>query len=665
MFFQEDQIDISCFEGKLREVVGENMERILLQAQLSNSNRISPAHMLLTCLRDGDNNNSYTSRFFGKFKVESLKLGNILLKEVSHDDGIPVSFTGRKSEFTDDSLKIFEYLEAKVQDYKLKEVDERLFLDGILHHVDGSVCKVLDYADMKLDVLIRSLQDDIDRTYNKKEPRIIFGKEDGVLVVEHFDLAMQEVLRKLCDITAKTGHMKITSLHLFLALSMWEKGITFKGLSTQAKNPNVVAEELMNYLKRPGAAGNREKILLEKNFMWLSVYQVFLKSAEIAADDNVSLIGESQFIRALFKCDVQSELSELFKMDIDCDFILKMAEDEDNKKPVTDLDFDDDPNGPVNLAELEQTLNRKIVGQSFAVERVLPWIRRFRFGLTRVNKPIGAFLLMGPSSVGKTQLAKEIASALFGNANDHMIFIDMSSFNSEESANRFIGAPPGYVGYGEGQLTNGLRDKPESVILLDEVEKAHAKVFDGLLALLAEGKISDASGAVRDASRSVVIMTSNLKADELMSIKNRFRSADLKNDHKKAKEFNDAVRAQLVNFFRPEFINRIDEIILFNSLRLEDLKCIAMLEIEQFAENFKKQKKVDLIFENKEVLAEYIAWLCDSSRRDEGGRGPGKVVDSWLSHDIIEYFLKSEIEPDSLDKLPITFLRDKETLNFG
>lgn len=227
------------------------------------------------------------------------------------------------------------------------------------------------------------------------------------------------------------------------------------------------------------------------------------------------------------------------------------------------------------LVNLERVLHRRVIGQEEAVSAVAKAIRRARSGLKDPNRPIGSFMFLGPTGVGKTELAKALAEAMFG-SEDNMIRIDMSEYMEKYSTSRLIGAAPGYVGYDEGgQLTEKVRQHPYSVVLLDEAEKAHPDVFNLLLQVLDDGYLTDAKGRKVDFRNTIIIMTSNLGATQLQDEKEvGFGAKDLSHDYNAMAA---AIKQQLKLHFRPEFLNRIDETIIFHSLNKKELHQIVKL----------------------------------------------------------------------------------------
>jgi len=221
------------------------------------------------------------------------------------------------------------------------------------------------------------------------------------------------------------------------------------------------------------------------------------------------------------------------------------------------------------LLRIEQALGRRVVGQDEAVKAVSDAIRRSRAGLSDPNRPNGSFLFLGPTGVGKTELSKALAEFLF-DTEEAMVRIDMSEFMEKHSVARLIGAPPGYVGYEEGgYLTEAVRRRPYSVILLDEVEKAHPDVFNVLLQVLDDGRLTDGQGRTVDFRNTVIIMTSNLGSQLIQEMAGEENYAKMKS----------AVMEIVGQHFRPEFINRVDEVVVFHPLGIEQIRAIVEIQV--------------------------------------------------------------------------------------
>ena len=240
------------------------------------------------------------------------------------------------------------------------------------------------------------------------------------------------------------------------------------------------------------------------------------------------------------------------------------------------------------LMKMEEILHKRVIGQDEAVKAISKAIRRSRVGLKDPKRPIGSFIFLGPTGVGKTELSKALAEALFGDENA-MIRIDMSEYMERFAVSRLIGSPPGYVGYEEGgQLTEKVRRKPYSVVLFDEIEKAHPDVFNILLQILEDGRLTDSQGRVVDFRNTVIIMTSNVGA-RLITEPKRLGFAVGEDDKARSyEEMKNNVMGELKKTFRPEFLNRIDEIIVFHPLDEEHIKKIVSLMLENLASRLKQ-----------------------------------------------------------------------------
>jgi ATP-dependent Clp protease ATP-binding subunit ClpC len=281
---------------------------------------------------------------------------------------------------------------------------------------------------------------------------------------------------------------------------------------------------------------------------------------------------------------------------------------------------------------LEEQLHERVVGQDEAVEAVAEAIRRARAGLSDPNRPIGSFLFLGPTGVGKTELARTLAEALFGEE-AAMIRIDMSEFQERHTVSRLVGAPPGYVGYEEaGQLTEAVRRRPYSVLLLDEIEKAHPDVFNILLQILDEGRLTDAQGRTVDFKNTVIIMTSNMGAERIQQ-----HAREQEESFEQLKEdMMEIVRHHL----RPEFVNRIDEIIVFQALTKDQIVEIARLMLDRTKRRLRAQ---DIEGEFTEAAVELIAE--EGFDPEFGARPLRRAIQRRVDNELSRLVLSGELNP--------------------
>jgi ATP-dependent Clp protease ATP-binding subunit ClpC len=316
------------------------------------------------------------------------------------------------------------------------------------------------------------------------------------------------------------------------------------------------------------------------------------------------------------------------------------------------------------LKNLEEILHQRVVGQEEAVGAVAKAIRRGRVGLKDPNRPIGSFLFLGPTGVGKTELSKALSEAMFGSENA-IIRVDMSEYMEKHSVSKLIGSPPGYVGYDEGgQLSEKVRQNPYSVILFDEIEKAHPDVFNILLQVLDDGHITDAQGRRVSFKNTIIIMTSNAGAQNIISPK-RLGFTTVVDDREDYKRMKEQVMDEVKRIFRPEFINRIDEIIVFHSLTKENIKSIVGIMVANISKRSKAQMNITL-----ETSSEVIDYLAETGYDDKYGARPlrraiqtnieDKLAEAILAGSIKEgdtvkiYYLDNEIVFKTMDVKPET-----------
>ncbi|MFH1295434.1 MAG: AAA family ATPase [bacterium] len=300
------------------------------------------------------------------------------------------------------------------------------------------------------------------------------------------------------------------------------------------------------------------------------------------------------------------------------------------------------------LVNMEKIIHGRMVNQEAAVKSVSSAIRRARAGLRDLKRPIGVFLFMGPTGVGKTELAKSLAEVLYGNESA-LVRLDMSEYMEKHTVSKMIGAPPGYIGYDQGgQLTEIVRRKPFSVILLDEIEKAHSDVFNALLQIMEDGRLTDSKGRVVDFKNTIVIMTSNVGSDLLKKSDIGFGKSGQAQG--KQGEMERKIRESLKNTFKPEFLNRIDEIVMFSSLTKKDIRQIVVLEMEKVKKMLAEQQ-VTL-----HVADTVLDWLAEEGYNDEYGARPLKrLIQKELENRLSQMLIGGQVHKG--DEVEVTMSR--------
>lgn len=300
--------------------------------------------------------------------------------------------------------------------------------------------------------------------------------------------------------------------------------------------------------------------------------------------------------------------------------------------PVQSLSTDDQQ----RLASLEQYLSTYVIGQEHAVHVVSEAIRRARAGLKDPNKPTGSFLFLGPSGVGKTELAKVLAREIY-HTEKALIRLDMSEFSEQHTVQRLVGAPPGYVGYDEGgQLTNPVWEQPYSLILLDEIEKAHPKVFDIFLQVLDDGRLTDGQGRTVDFKNTIIIATSNIASDEILEVIKQ-------NDKSKLSDpefIQETIIPILRDYFRPEFINRFDEVVVFNPLGKEELIQIARLQIKKIEQRLAEQN-IKLVVKEETLQA----YANETYNPQFGARPLKRLIQDQVENKVARMIIEGQIKP--------------------
>jgi ATP-dependent Clp protease ATP-binding subunit ClpC len=305
------------------------------------------------------------------------------------------------------------------------------------------------------------------------------------------------------------------------------------------------------------------------------------------------------------------------------------------KIPISNINLDERN----SLINLNDNLNSKVIGQEEAVNKIVKAIRRNRIGIKDPNKPIGSFIFLGSTGVGKTYLAKQLAKEIFG-SEENMIRVDMSEYQEKHTISRLIGSPPGYVGHDEGgQLTEQVKNKPYSVVLFDEIEKAHKDIFSTLLQLLDDGHITDSLGRKINFKNCLIIMTSNIGVKKLQDFGTGMGFQTSKSEVVKEEEKQEVLKKEMKKFFAPEFLNRIDDVVIFNSLDKEHIDVITKLEIDKL---LKRVSEKNYHFTYDQDLVDYISKV--GFDETFGARPIKRAIQNNIEDLISEKILMMEIE---------------------
>jgi len=381
------------------------------------------------------------------------------------------------------------------------------------------------------------------------------------------------------------------------------------GLTTQSPEIKKMKNELETLKKE------KEEAVSTQNFEGAARIRDREKVLKEALEENKRLSGKNKKKAEIDREDISKIISVWTGIPV-----TKLAEEESQR-----------------LLDLENILHEKVIGQHEAIEAVSKAVRRARVGLKSPNRPVGSFIFLGPTGVGKTELSKALSEALFGDE-ESMIRVDMSEYMEKHSVSKMIGSPPGYVGFDDGgQLTERIRRKPYSVILFDEIEKAHPDVFNLLLQLLDDGRMTDSKGRTVDFKNTVIIMTSNVGA---RSIKKQATLGFVSGGENEYENMKDKVKTELKKRFRPEFLNRIDEIIVFHQLNEEHIEKIVELMLKELSGRLEKMKmSIDISAEAKSFLAE------KGFDQEYGARPLQRVITKEVEDKLSEEILKGFVVP--------------------
>ncbi|MHC4107042.1 MAG: ATP-dependent Clp protease ATP-binding subunit [Planctomycetota bacterium] len=457
-----------------------------------------------------------------------------------------------------------------------------------------------------------------------------------------------DILKGLRERYAQHHRVKITDDALRSAVEL--SGRYIPGRVQPDKAIDVIDEagarvRLKSMTKPPDLADLEEQIELLSIEKDEAVKNADYEKAAELRDKAEKLRKEKEQVQQQWR-DRVNQVDGIVDEEVTCEVVSKMT-----GVPLTRLEKGESE----RLLQLEEELHKTVVSQEEAVKSVSRAIRKARSGLKDPQRPMGSFIFVGPSGVGKTLLAKALAEFMFGDP-DALVYLDMSEYMEKHNVSRLIGAPPGYVGYEEGgQLTERIRRRPYAVVLLDEVEKAHPDVFNMLLQIMEEGRLTDSFGRHVDFKNVILIMTSNLAADLIKGGQQfGFGKRDDVQDYEKIKT---TLMSECEKYFRPEFMNRLDEIIVFRPLIKDDLYNIIEIELSKVRERLKaKSIQLELDQKAKDFLIE------KGFNPDFGARPLRRAIGSYIEDPLAESLLSGEFKSGS--KLVVTHKDDAENLFF-
>ena len=608
--------------------------KVRVAMNLTAAKRAHPEHVLIALLEDAESPLIRACDALRPgFSADGLR--NALIVRVKSDTPrTPID------QWSDDLLS--ERFQAVVQEMQSdgtwQSADEsfrnQLFCAAMVKGLRSGVANTLS----AVGVDCASLEERLRRPPVRRSEDAAVFRPDGTVNLDAFDRRAQEVLR----LTETEGRglglsQVVTSLVLF-AFASHENGLLPTALRLQAPTvkPLKVQENLAMHVRSLGSGRLNDDFQLHREKMQQAVVQTLERAAEEADLIELPTIGEAELLKAFLLAGDSFVESFLRNEKVD---LTELSSYVAQRRSTEPQEVEEEGPTLLSIEDVECRLRSSILGQEHAVDSVMPIIKRLRFGYTRKGRPAGVFLFLGMSGTGKTALARAIASAVFG-SEENLIFLEMGQFGSEHSKTSFVGAPPGLVGYGEGILTNGLRDRPESVVLFDEVEKAHKSVFDVVLRFLDEGQISDAAGAVRDGRRCVIVLTSNLAVAELTPLireQSQKISMTAQDREKMRRELRECL--EKVEFFRPEFLNRVDELILFNEITAPVYQQIVEQQLAAEQQRLRDEKQLKLTIEPD--VAALIAARC-AERSSEGARVCGRMISDLVITPLIDFFLQSD-----------------------
>ena len=624
MIITRHGFDADRLTPELAALLGDG-SGIMAEAALTNCELMEPVHFLAFLAKAGGS--LLQREFLEPRRVRPEQFCELVYEMALDEDRAP----GAPLEFGPQALspaaqRMLAAFEEEIPRLNLERGTEALLLLVLLRHLDESVQRALAATAGSQEAFdkFRSL---LERRTRTVERQPVFDERTGKVLETAFDPTGRRVLARLREETAALGYKKATTMHLLYALVGIEGGVLQRAIQYQAIDP---VRDVHSYLSRELAHPGAKRVPdfeLKRAALYDSVAHVLEEAAGDAGRDGAR-INELHIARALARAQSGVVTSFLVMRRID----LPILRDYLARAEAQVEEGGDSRRIPID--QIESELKSRILGQEQAIRRILPWIKRLRFNYTRERGPAAVLMFLGPSGTGKTQLAKELARTVYG-SEDQLIMLEMGQFQSKESANIFIGAPPGYVGYGEGRLTNGLRDKPESVVLFDEIEKACEDVWVTLMRFLDEGLINDPAGPTRDGRRCIVVLTSNLGVEEFA------RQPALDEGSLEAERaMEELIRTVVIRYLkRPEIYNRVDDKVVFRPFGPATYRALIEQQVGVEVRKFATAHDAEIT-----VTPDAVEWLaqqaCEAAA--EGARCVPRIVNRYVVAPVIDLLTQHE-----------------------
>lgn len=659
MFFNGKQLVLDDFEPQVLEAF-DDLAAVTRAMNATLCRKALPEHFLIALLSGVKN---AVSREFQVKALDPASAAEIVRKQIMGKD-LVTHDTLTTDTLSPAAQSMFEAFTHAWQDKGAPGGQFNLFAAEVLRACGHRTTTILSHGGVDLRELAQRLA-------ATAGPADVGGIEvpsgrgafdaDGRLILESFDPAVRLIIERIESEGSSLGLEFIGPPLLLYAMLSIEDGILEQALRAQGASPRGLQQALLLMLRSLGRKKLSE-LPVRAATMQDSVRQAFENAARQADERQTELIGAPHLLAAIIDTDRLITAGLLREHDVKGNDLVDYAYR--YYKPVQ---RDEDCFRLPPADEIIHSMRDRVKGQDHAIDSLRPMLRRICFGYRRPNRPLGVFLFLGPSGTGKTEIAKTMAQCIYG-SQEKLIFLEMGQFGEHHDKSMFIGAAPGYIGYGEGQLTNGLRDKPQSVVLFDEVEKADRAIFDVLLRFLDEGVIQDPAGPMRDGRKCVVVLTSNLMLDDVVDFgrpspgvasgdRPSLRDLYALDPHQRAARIREALGKVQVNrrgtpgatperFFRPEFINRIDQIVLFDYLRKGTFVEIVEARLRHEAARFRDEMSIEFTWD--ESMVHLLAARCDV-RAEEGARVVDKVIDTDVLSPLIDFCVAAgELRPRRL-----------------